>query len=233
MPDAAAAGYRPTLEALLLARADDAGLPYGLRRASLDALLATARTDAGTAALRDFLDGRRTFDDAPLGQPSRWAAVRRLVALGAADATDRLRAEAARDTTPEAARSAFIAGAAAPDAAVKAEYYRRYFDDASLNEEWVSASLAAFNDPLHAPLVLPYLRPALDRAEWLRDNRRIFFLPSWIESFIGAHRSADALTVVDTFLADSPGLPEDIRRRILQSRDELERTIRLRTKAEG
>jgi aminopeptidase N len=154
--------------------------------------------------------------------------VRRLVALGAPDGLERLQAEAARDTTTEAARSAFVAGAAVADAAVKAAYYARYFDDTSLNEEWVTASLGAFNDPLHAQLTLPFLRPALDRAEWLRDHRRIFFLPSWIESFIGGHDTADALAIVDAFLAENPTLPVDIRRRILQSRDELEerRSIR-------
>jgi aminopeptidase N len=223
----AAAAYRPSVEAMLLARAGDAALDYGQRRGSLDALLGAARGPAGLAALRDYLDGARQFDGAPLGQPSRWSAVRRLIALGEPDGLDRLRAEQARDTTPEGARSAFIAGAAVPDAAVKAEYYRRYFEGAALNEEWVSASLGAFNDPLHAELTLPYLRLALDRAEWLRDNRRIFFLPSWIEAFIGGHRSQEALAVVDAFLADTPELPIDIRRRILQARDELERTVRI------
>jgi aminopeptidase N len=227
MPESEAAAYRPALERLLLTRAGDADLPYGLRRASLDALLGTARTETGLAALRELLDGRRDFAGEPLGQPSRWAAVRRLVALGEPDGAERLRAEAARDTTPEAARSAFIAGAAVPGAAVKAEYYRRYFEDASLNEEWVSASLGAFNDPLHEALVLPWLGRALERAEWLRDNRRIFFLPSWIEAFVGGHRSPEALAIVDAFLAGNPELPIDIRRRVLQARDELERTVRI------
>jgi aminopeptidase N len=223
-----AAAYAPRVEALLLERAVDDALDYGLRRASLDAFLAGARTPSGIAALREYLDEQRQFDGRPLGQPSRWSAVRRLLALGEHDARERYHVEIERDTTAEAARMAFVAGAAVPAEETKAEYYRRYFDDAALNEEWVTASLGAFNDPLHAELTLPYLRPALERTEWLRDNRRIFFLPNWIESFIGAHRSPEALAVVDEFLRERADLPIDIRRRVLQARDELERTVVVR-----
>ena len=33
---------------------------------------------------------------------------------------------------------------------------------------------------------------------------------------------------MDRFLAETPALPADIRRKVLQSRDELERTVRIR-----
>jgi aminopeptidase N len=217
-----------TLERTLLARVDDEALGYGLRRASLDALLGSARSADAVAALKDYLAGNRLFDDQPLGQPSRWSAITRLLALADPDADALFNAEQARDSTPEAPRMSFIAGAAVRTADAKADYWKRYFDDASLNEEWVTASLAAFNHELHRDLSLPYLRPALERAEWLRDNRRIFFLPRWLEAFIGGHASAEALDIIDAHLAANPQLPADVRRRILQSRDELERAVRIR-----
>jgi aminopeptidase N len=216
------------MEQLLLAFAQDTTLPYDRRKEALDALLANARTPAGTAAMRGYLDGSLRFDGEPLGQPSRWAAVRRLIALGVPDGRALLAAETGRDTTPEGPRMAFIAGAAVPDAAVKASYFQRFFDDDGLNEEWVTASLDGFNEPLHAELTLPFLRPALERSEWLRDNRRIFFLPTWIGSFVGSRVDAVALTEVDRFLAERPALAVDVRRRVLQARDELERAVRLR-----
>lgn len=217
-------------ERTLLARMDDPSLDYGLRKAALDAFLTTARTPGAIAVLEAFLDGRRTFAGEPLGRPSRWAAVRRLVALDAPGARVRLAAERARDTSPEAQRSAFVAGASIPDAEAKAAYFARYLDDPALNEEWVTASLGAFNDPLHAELTLEYLRPALEKSEWIRDNRRIFFLPSWIAAFVGGQTSGRALAEVDAFLAAHPELPADIRKRILQARDELERTVRIRAR---
>jgi aminopeptidase N len=178
--------------------------------------------------LKEFLAGTRQFHGQPLGQPSRWAAITRLLAIGDADARALLSAEQQRDSTPEAPRMAFIAGAARPTVENKRAYYERYFGDESLNEEWVTASLGAFNHDLHAGLTLPYLEPALASSLWLRDNRRIFFLPRWLDSFIGGQSSPEALQVVDTYLLENPDLPPDLRRRILQARDELDRVVRIR-----
>jgi aminopeptidase N len=229
--DADAARLFPAWERLLAARAQDASLGYGMRKESLDALAATARTAEGRAVLREYLAGTRQFDGAGVKQPTRWSIVQRLLTLGEPDAPALLRAEVRRDSTPEAARRAFVAGAAAPDPAVKAEYFRRYLDDPALNEEWVTASLGAFNDASETRLTLPYLRPSLERLTWIRDNRRIFFLPSWINAFVRGQHSAEALAVVDRLLEESPELPPDIRRKVLQARDELERTVAIRRAA--
>ena len=218
-------------ERLLLARSADSALVYGARKAALDMLVGTARTDEGRAVLREYLAGARTFDGGPVKQPTRWSIVERLIALGEGEPDALIAAEAARDSTPDAGRRAYIAGAAVPAADVKAEYYGRFLDDPALNEEWVTAALGNFNAPIHSALTLRYLRPSLDRLEWIRDNRRIFFLPRWISAFVGGHASAEALETVDRFLAENPALPADIRRKVLQSRDELERTVRVRAAA--
>jgi aminopeptidase N len=223
-----AAPLATKMEALLLRRADDRALAYGLRKAAIDAYLAAASTPEGQNTLREYLAGRRLFDGKPLAQVSRWTALRRLVALGAPDADTLIRSETARDTTPESPRSAFIAAAAVARAEDKQRYFDRFFNDAALNEEWVTASLSAFNDPLQAQLTLRYLLPALEKAEWIRQNRRIFFLPRWLEAFIDGQNSRAALAIIDRFLQTSPNLPPDVRRKILQSRDELERTVRIR-----
>jgi aminopeptidase N len=219
-------------ERLLLARADDEALGYGARKAALDMLVATARTAAGQALLREYLAERRTFNGEAVKQPTRWSIVERLIGLGGADPHSLIAAESARDSTPDAARRAFVAGAAIPAADIKAEYFGRFLDDPALNEDWVTAALGNFNAPTHSALTLRYLRPSLDRLEWVRDNRRIFFLPRWISGFVGGHLGAEALATVDRFLAENPALPADIRRKVLQSRDELERTVRIRAAAE-
>jgi aminopeptidase N len=125
-------------------------------------------------------------------------------------------------------KDAFVARAATPDRAVKAAYFARYFDDAALNEAWASESLGALNTVEQAELTLPFLRPALDRLEWIRQNRRIFFLPAWIDAFIGGQRDAAALDVVDRFLDARPALPLDVRRKVLTARDELALTVHIR-----
>ena len=188
LDDAARARLQRPFETMLQARMDDASLSYDLRKASLDAFLEVARTPAALGELADLLAGRRDFDGEPLGQPSRWAAVDTLLALGYPPADSLFRAERLNDTSSEAERLAFVAGAAVPTAENKAEYFRRYLDDPDLNEEWVTASLGAFNHPAQRQLTLPFLRPALEKLPWIQQNRRIFFLPQWVDGFIGGRR---------------------------------------------
>ncbi len=228
LPEKASAPLRPRWEQALLARIDDANLGYGLRKDALDRLVATARTPLALARLRDLLAGRATLVGAAIRQPTRWAIVRRLIAVGAPDAAALYAAEERLDQSSEAVKDAFVARAAMPDRAVKAAYFTRYFDDAMLNEAWASESLGAFNTIEQAELTLPFLRPALDRLEWIRQNRRIFFLPAWIDAFIGGQRDAAALDVVDRFLEAHPALPLDVRRKVLTARDELALTVHIR-----
>jgi len=231
LPEGKAAGLRPRWEAALLARIDDARLGYGLRKDALDRLIATARSPLALARLRDLLAGRATLVGQPVRQPTRWAIVRRLITIGAPDATALYEAERQHDQSSEAVKDAFVARAATPDAAVKAAYFTRYFDDKTLNEAWASESLGAFNAVEQASLTRPFLRPALDRLEWIRQNRRIFFLPGWIDAFIGGQVDATALKIVDDFLATQAGLPIDVRRKVLTARDELALTVRIRQAA--
>jgi aminopeptidase N len=217
----------PALEAALARAADDPARPYGIRKAHLDALVAVAATPGALAALDARLDADSAAG-APLRAPTRWAVVTALVARGAPTAGRRLADETRRDSTSEGRRRAFVAGAARPDSATKATYFARYFADRALNEEWVTASLAAFVSPGHEPLVRPYVTPALDSLPWVQRNRRIFFLGSWLDALIGNQGSAEALAAVDAFLAAHPALPADLRRKILQSADELRRTVGVR-----
>ena len=231
LPDAKAAPLRSRWEHMLLARIDDAKLGYGLRKNALDRLVATARTPLGLTRLRDLLAERATFNGTPIRQPTRWAIIQQLLTVGDPDGSALAAAEQRRDRSGEAAKDAFVTLAAAPEKAVKAEYFARYFSDAALNEAWASESLGAFNAAGQSALTLPYLRPALERLEWIRANRRIFFLPSWIEAFIGSQTDASALKVVDDFLRAQPALPPDIRRKVLTARDELALTVRIRGRA--
>jgi aminopeptidase N len=136
--------------------------------------------------------------------------------------------EARRDSTTEGRRRAFVAAAARPDSATKAQYWARYFGDRDLNEDWVTASLRAFHDPAHDDLTRRYLVPALDSLAWIQQNRRIFFLGNWVAATLDGQRSAGALADVDAFLRQRTNLPRDLREKILQARDELERTVAIR-----
>ena len=216
----------PTLDEELVRVFADTARSYGIRKAHLDAFVAVSRTPAQLERLARLLDD--SIPGLPVRAPTRWAIVTTLVARGAPDADRRLAAESKRDSTSEGRRRAFVAGAARPSATGKADYFRRYFADSTLNEDWATASLDAFNAPGQEALTLSWLRPALDSLPWIQKNRRIFFLGSWLGAFLGGQTSPAAAEVVDRFLAEHPELPPDLRAKVLQSADELRRAVAIR-----
>ncbi|MDB4918014.1 MAG: hypothetical protein JWM95_5658, partial [Gemmatimonadetes bacterium] len=194
-----------------------------------DTWIGLARSRDALAHMDALLDSSSAAG-APLRPPTRWAIVTSLVARGAPNAAARLANESRRDSTSEGRRRAFVAAAAQPDSATKATYWTRYFSDRNLNEDWVTASLRAFHDPEHEELTRPYLVPALDSLPWVQRNRRIFFLGNWVSATLDGQRSAGALASVDAVLRRREGLPRDLREKVLQARDELERTVAIRRK---
>jgi len=216
-----------TVEKALRRGSADPDRPYGIRKSFLDAYIRVAGTPSALAHLDALLDSAEAAG-APLRAPTRWGIVTALIERKAPSADRRLAREARADSGSEGKRRAFVAGAARPDAEVKKEYFRRYFADESLNEDWVTASLDAFNSVRQSELVRPYLIPALDSLRWIQSNRRIFFLGSWLTSFLDGQTSAESLNAVDRFLTDHADLPRDLREKILQSEDELARTVRIR-----
>ena len=221
------AAVRPDVERVLLAIANDTTRSYGIRKNHLDAWIGVVRSPRALTTLDAMLDST-SLGGAALRAPTRWAIVTSLVARAAPTAQRRLVAEARKDSTSEGRRRAFVAGAAQPDSASKAAYWSRYFGDRQLNEDWVTASLRAFHDPEHEALTRPYLVPALDSLGWVQRNRRIFFLGNWVSATLDGQRSPSALAAVDALLSRPNGLPRDLREKLLQSRDELERTVAIR-----
>lgn len=217
----------PTIEATLRRVAGDSARAFGIRKANLDALIRIARTPASLSYLNALLDSANAAG-APLRAPTRWAIVTRLLATNSPDGAQRLATESRRDSTSEGKRYAFIAGAARPDSATKHTYFTRYLSDPTLNEDWATASLGAFNELNQQQLTLAYLKPALDTLPWLQHNRRIFFVGSWLDGFLGGQTSAEALGIVRSFLAERTALGGDLRAKILQTVDELERTVAIR-----
>jgi aminopeptidase N len=219
----------PQVEQLLWAAQSDPSRPYSIRKSSLDAYIGIATTSRAVASLGSLF-GADSAAGEPMRDPTRWEIVNRLLELGTPAGETFLQTQSRRDTTPDGRRRAFTAGVARPDAQVKREYFTRYFADKSLNEDWASGSLGAFNSPEHAALTLQYLRPALDSLPYIQANRRIFFLGSWLGAFIGGQRSPEALAIVNKYLADHPDLPLDLKQKVLQTMDDLERTVRIRSR---
>ena len=216
-------------ERILWDGAHDTRKPYGIRKGFLDTFIQLATTVDGLSLVRSLLSVDSIAGE-PLRDPTRWEIVNRLLIVNASDAATALSLQASRDTTPDGRRRTFIAGAAHRSAATKQDYFIRYFADKNLNEDWASGSLGTFNAVEHQNLTQPLLRAALDSLPYIQANRRIFFLGSWLGAFLGGQGSDKALQIVEQFLADHPALPKDLRQKVLQNADELERTVRIHSR---
>lgn len=174
---------------------------------------------------RQVAAGREWSAGLKPGKQDRFLAAAALLAAGAdAGEIDSLAKEFA-NTDP--AKEVFMARAAAPDAAVKESYWQQFLRREAPPEQWVQDSLAWFHWPGQASLTSRYLGPALERVEWVKANRRIFFMPAWIDAFVNCSDDPEAVQTVQKFLRESRPTP-DVERKVLQSMDALQRAVKVR-----
>jgi aminopeptidase N len=184
---------------------------------------------AGEAAMKQLLAGQLAIPGVDLRQQDRWSLVTALIAYGDPEAQAYFEAEQKRDPSGDGKKFAYVAQAARPDAATKAHYFDDYLHNPQQQEDWISGSLDAFNYWNEAELTAPYLQPALAALDQVKRERKIFFLVAWLDAFMDGQESKASLDVVDQYLATAHPDP-DLRLKILQSMDELERTVRVREK---
>lgn len=100
----------------------------------------------------------------------------------------------------------------------------------SISESWIESAMGPFNSPRHSELSLPYLERALAELPNLKRNRKIFFVNGWLSAFIGGQKTKEALEIVNKFLADNPNLDRDLRLKVLENVDVVERAVKIRAK---
>ncbi|NRA95889.1 MAG: ERAP1-like C-terminal domain-containing protein [Planctomycetes bacterium] len=224
-PDAAREPLRRVADVLGRLLVDPTAEPIRLQ--ALRRLARLARDDDALTRVERILDGDEVIANISLGVQDRFRLVTALLAAQRPGAAERL-AELERAGT-DVARWAYQAKAALPNADMKAAYFNSFLDPEQPPEQWVSGALSTFHWPGQEALFLPYLERALDAAPWVKDHRKIFFMPAWLESFLGAHASKEALAIVDRWLDTHPDLSPDIRRKLLVPLHELRRTVRIRS----
>ncbi len=186
-----------------------------------------ANTVSGSTAVKALLGGTLTVPGVQLRQQDRWGLVTALLAYSDADAEKFLAAEKLRDTSGDGKKFAWIAEAARPAAATKQQYFTEYLHNPDRPEDWIEGSLGAFNYWNQSPLTQPFLKPALDALPQIKQQRKIFFLTGWLNAFIGGQQSAASRDIVHQYLVTAP-LDRDLRLKILEAVDELDRTVKIR-----
>jgi len=221
----------PALEALLRENVLAPSHP-SLRPAWVRACAALASEEATCSVLADLADGR-TVRGQPAPSPAdRACAALALVALGHSGAMPRLRRLARTLPPDEARRLVFVARAAVPDAASKRAVLHAWLHEPGVPERWIDAGLEWLNDPRHAGLTAPLLRPALLALPRLRRTQKIFFVDRWLAAFLGGQDDARALCVAKAFLQDRRLAP-DVRRKLAEVVDELAIVVRARAACSG
>jgi aminopeptidase N len=202
---------------------------HDLRIVWFRSLAGFAAQPAGQTVMKELLNGKRTIPGVELRQQDRWSMATALLAYGDPDADAVLAAEQKRDPSGDGRKFAYVAQAARPDAATKAHYFEDYLHNPQQSEDWIQSSLGAFNSWNQAELTAPYVRPALEALDQVKRERKIFFLVAWLDAFLDGQESAASLATVQEYLATARPDP-DLRLKILQSMDELDRTVRIRAK---
>lgn len=223
LPDERATSLRQAAVELLLGQ-----LHSGTPGRELQSFRFLARISAEPRVL-DLCRRVATFDSLPPGlepgQTDRFLALAALLAAGAnKDEVDVLKRHYADTDT---GKDFYLAMAAAPDPATKERYWQDYLRLDAPPEQWTLDSLRFFHWPGQAEVTFPYLHLALEQLDWVKQNRKIFYMPAWLDAYLNAHDSPEAMAVVQEFLKKAQ-LTQDVRSKVLQSLDSLSRTVAIR-----
>lgn len=202
----------------------------GLRITYFRAFMSAASTDDARGKLKQILAGRLPVPGMSLRSRDRFDILTSLMAKGDADAPALLAAEIKPTATDDERRYAYAAGAARNDAANKQKYFDAFVNDPALAESWIESGMGPFNSMRQAELTAPYLERALAELPKLKRTRKIFFVNGWLAAFIGGQCSAESLRVVNDFLEQHPELDRDLRLKVLEAVDGLQRCVKIRQK---
>jgi aminopeptidase N len=226
----------PEVRLQLASKMEDLAYDQMLRSSSRDmritwfrALRGVAETEKARVELKDMLNGELTVPGVELRPLDRWNIVATLIAWNDLEAEVVLAEEEKRDPSGDGKKYAYMARAARWTESTKKAYFDEYLHDASRPEDWIEQSLGDFNYWNQSELTFPYLKPALDALPQVKRERKIFFMLAWLNAFIGGQQSAAAQKQVHDFL-DKAALDKDLRLKILEVVDELDRTVKIRGK---
>jgi aminopeptidase N len=212
-----------TLAAEQMLRSPD----LNLRIAWFRGYMALAETPAGLARLKELLRGDLSVPGVDLRALDRWNLVTALLAMSDSEAEAVLAAERQHDPSGDSQKYAYAAEAARPDPETKQRFFQEYLRTESRPEDWIEQSLFSFNYWNQSALTAPYLKPALDALPQIKRDRRIFFLMGWLDAFIDGQQSAAAQAEIHRYL-ETVSLDRDLRLKILEAVDELDRTVNIR-----
>jgi aminopeptidase N len=238
LSDAQRGEVAPRLETVLIDRMQHAPT-LGQRITFYRAFLNIASTENARSVLKQMLlvspsdavrAGSPRSDAIPLKTKDRFDIVARLAILGDPDEPELLAELEKTETSDDAKRYAYAAHAAFATKENREKFWTDFVTNKQISESWIEAAMGPFNSIRHDDLSLPYLQRALAELPNLKRDRKIFFVNGWLGAFIGGQKNEQALAIVNKFLADNSDLDNDLRLKILENVDLIERAVRIRGK---
>ena len=203
----------------------------GLRIVNFRTLTGAAETPSARTTLKDLLAAKTTVLGVELRPLDRWNLIGKLISLNDPDAPTLFTAETQHDTTDDGKKYAWAMQAGAPDPATKQRYFAQYLTPPSAPgskpEDWLTQSLRPFNAWNQSSLTEPYLSRALNQLPEIKHDRKIFFLGAWLAAFFDGQMTPEAEQTVQTWLAQ-PNIDPDLRLKVLENNDDLQRTVHIR-----
>jgi aminopeptidase N len=201
----------------------------GLRIVNFRTFTGVAETPAALTQVKDLLSGRLVVPGLTLKPLDRWNLVGHLIAMGDPEASSIYTAEQAHDRSGEGQKYAYAAMAGSPAPESKAKYWDEYLHSSTVQEDWITQSLRPFNSWNQSALTAPYLTRALNELPEIKLHRKIFFLGAWLGAFVDGQKSPEAQAAVHAWLAGTK-IDPDLRLKVLEVSDALDRTVMIRQK---
>lgn len=229
LSDAQAKELAPQIEKLLKERMLNADT-LGQRITYYRAFVSSASSEAAREDLKKLLRDELKVSGLTLRARDRFDIVTRLIVLSDKDATALLSDLSKKETSDDARRYAYAAAAAFATAETKKKYFDDFTNNPNVAESWIESAFVTFNQTRQSNLTLPYLESALKELPKLKRTRKIFFINGWLAAFIGGQKTEEALKTVQKFLDEEKTLDKDLRLKVLEAVDSLERTVKIRNK---
>ncbi len=222
----------PKLEEILIHKMQTAET-LGQRITFYRSFLNVASSEKAREVLRNIYTGKLSIKDFKLKLKDRYDILTRLGILNDEFGRQEIQKNFAQEVskiTDEEARYIYASGAGIPEADVKEKYFDKFINNKEISESWIEAAFVPFNSIRQSELTQIYLEKALAELPNLKRNRKIFFVNGWLGAFIGGQKSQPALDIVNKFLADNPNLDKDLRLKVLENVDVIERAVKIRAK---
>ena len=194
------------------------------------AYLNIVSSDAAREDLKKLLRGELKINGMTIRARDKADIITKLIVLNDAEAQTLLDNFSKTETSDDAKRYAYACSAARPTAENKKKYFDDFTNNPNVAESWIEAAFVPFNTAKQSDLTLPYLESALKELPKLKRSRKIFFVNGWLAAFIGGQKNDAALKIVQKFLDEEKSLDKDLRLKVLEAVDGLERTVKVRAK---